>query len=520
MRNPSQRAQLLADILFNSRPVLRRRKVGLELVSTSWHRRCLTLDVHFDAALIAKASARELDRVPVPVSLSEKSPGRSVDYDLEASGVEGLRLPTTSESRALIPDLIVAAAQHVCVDIGSIEEHVRALKLLEIACVASSPTAEQSNLHVSLLEGERVSDTSTSPPHFARLPQDLVTHERFRSLMLLLCDRDLMVLDLPTSSQDYIVKMSCVDRNGPLEETYSDPIRRDNLATGREPYRLRVRMASWDAESTHVEVRAPEGARLYSVAANVVGGTLPVGTERPLHLNIDRERTRAHLYETGESPGVKLDLNVDFGLARAGFVRGALWVATAAALATTTTAAVALSRVDAADAVAVLAIVPSLAAPFVTHRAENEIVQSLLNGIRRTLMLAALVSFFAGAAATLGSVDPHRWWLGGVMDTVLGRDRASWYVSDAGPVLRVAFWLGLTAVAWFCLLRIYAANKFPRIRALPLLSPLHLVRWAADAPLIVVQCARRCGRVSYELGARLCRLVGLRWRAATADPGS
>lgn len=473
-------ARIATLLLLDPASYVRRRKVRLELVSSEWHRRRLTVDITLPESARRAARAAGLEQVLVPISLSEKFPGQSSDYDLEVKPVGCSQLPTTGSCRALARVMVRIACENAAGSTSSpLDAEFRgAISFLQDLAGGDQPSTTDGFDLKDLLAGEVVDH-----PVYGRLrvPAAVLTHAQLKWLLGGLASRDVLYVRIPTEQTRSVCKLSFLDKNARATPRLD---RRTQRVHGLEAFRLRVKMAAWPTSSSHVEIDAPDELELMGTTAQFGESAEP---SEIYSLSIDTGRTRGHLYARTPPTDTELVLNADFRSSRRGLVFTAQWVTTTAAMAVTVASLLALFRANASPVVSILVVFPALIATFALQPTRHDVTYALLGRLRTVLLLALFLVFTAGLSLALASIDPQRGitgrigdGLGATVDRLFGTAHfAMTWTETVGPPLRVCYWIGLSAAAWWCVLVALAAATFPADNPLGRTSPRRLLPFLA-----------------------------------------
>lgn len=457
----AEEISIASALLWKSEEYVLRRKVRIEMVDATWHRRYLTVDIELPEEIRQKARQAGLKSVPVPVSLSEKSPGRSASYDFSLEPGGAVQLPTAARCREMAAGIVSEAWRSIAPDAMADRSLEWIVEKVQCHEVSEADLLDLSELFL----GNGVSVGSES----IELPKGIKENARFAWLAQLLASRDVLYVNVPVEVHRCLCKLSFIDRHSRDADENSR-----FRASGLEAFRLRLRLAAWPYSPSHYEIEAPPDVELAWVEA----GHIVEPESNTYRVERDARGARAHLYCAGPSfleagpAGVETEvgLEVNYRAGRRGFVTAARWITTSAAASVTTACVIALARAQVdGGAVTLLVAVPALAAPLAVQRAQHDLGQVLLQRLRGVLIGAACIALAAGLTLVLGRVDPHTGALGWVGDRVVAvvnllpgsADFDLIWTDHVGPVARVVYWLALCVGAWWCALAAYAAAKLP-----------------------------------------------------------
>lgn len=416
----AQREKLVADLLLTQSDWLLRRKLSVCLVDQHWHRRDLTVDVAFDDEIKSRARHSQLKTIPVPLSLIEKQPAQTLQYDLCDAGGVRLTLPTFDENLAFGVAVLRKLVRR-CFEPQHVDSMYESLVGTLGAAGFREPTPEQ--ILAALSEIRAISDL----PGIWRSSHHADVFVWFSRSLL---ERALVTIDRPVDSNGEVLKLGFLathtrDRGGvPAAER-----------AGIQAFQFRLGLGAWSARSAHVELKAPPGLEILDAelmgysegTANAEGARPKVtlfrdSTSRPEPLTTESEAVispradtprgdKAHLYVANPALAAAVDLSVKFRVDRSGFVSSAAWITAIIATELIFLATSVGSFHDQSDAAATLLLaLPAVAASYIVQNNADSVTNRMLTTVRRAVLASSALALLACALLLVedGEFPEHR----------------------------------------------------------------------------------------------------------------
>jgi hypothetical protein len=385
-----------------------RRKVVVRLIDERWHERCLTVDYQLNPFVAQLAQADGVAVVPLPVSLITRD--SAIDYDIFDCRGNRCCLPTLDERLFLSAQVLRALAQ-MCL----YKPYTAGGALTPVFTVVSSrsPTNVE-----RVLAGDALGKLATD----MRAWRTPTARSCFISVAFSLMDRTILTIDAPVQSDQATAKLRFLGAQSPAQATSPE-------AAGLAPFLFTVNLAGWKPGSMHLGIEAPEGIEILRASARGVNtsftpsgsGTktppydaviysvdtaaVPDGLTEASRLQINTiTGSRSHLNIAHPSLVDRTVLDVEFRLARSGFLSAAAWISAVIAF-VFLIIVVALpsfrSHSDAGDAF--LLAFPALGAAIVTQYSGHAVTTLMLTTVRRALYLSSLLAFLGCALLLIDS---------------------------------------------------------------------------------------------------------------------
>ena len=241
-----------------------------------------------------------------------------------------------------------------------------------------------------------------------------------------LADRSLVTIDQPSTSERGVLRMTCLISHVRPTAPASPPQR-----AGLDPHPLSFQVAGWRARSLHVQVDAPPGLEILratmrgfdetadmragenaptpvfseTTVSSLRGVGVPPGPAPPavdLGELIARPRVlaargrRTHFYKHEPEQGMAVRLDIQFRVARFGFVSAAAWItAVMAGLLILTTLFVGSMEHHAEAAGPLLLVLPAVGAALVIQADIHALTSLMLTTVRRAVYLGSATSIAA-----------------------------------------------------------------------------------------------------------------------------
>ena len=443
------RPEIVARLLLLDEPWMMRRKLVVTVLDEWWHRKQLSIDIRIPPNLTRWACDQSHSTVPVPITMLNKAPEATMDFDLRDAKGHALSLPLLVENLDTSGAVLEAAAALVSDTRGLTRD--ASVPLARILHAVRNKYPKRDKLRASNV---------FIPSRLYSLPTELLNDPRFSWLALRLIDESLIVVDLPADCSSHIVKLSFLARNdrSPIDfRTRFFGKGKKEPFTSWSPYTLELVADDWPCGSFHLEAQAPEDLEI--VAARISrsdwnhaeASGQPVGSADgwvaalPGRSASNSNRIkRTHLYlGEDDDPGLAdvIGAEIAFRMQRRGFLSVAVWLSLLLLVFLLATAVLLTSMAEHLEASTVLlAGAATIAATAMMQTAQHSLAARLLSAVRYAVLLSASVMF--GDVIWLFALDsiPHEplEWNG----VVVGYDVAKWSV----PVVAAAVGLGCTAI--------------------------------------------------------------------------